>query len=40
MARRLESKNVMMPRKKNTTPAAVDATPYSDWLELAAMQAR
>lgn len=29
IARRLESKKVIMPKKKNTTPAAVDATPYS-----------
>lgn len=29
IASKLESKNVTMPRRKNTTPAAVDATPYS-----------
>lgn len=28
IASKLESKNVTMPRRKNTTPAAVDATPY------------
>lgn len=32
MASKLESKNVMIPRMKNTTPAAVDATPYSEEL--------
>lgn len=30
MARRLASKKVMTPKKKNTTPAAVEATPYSE----------